>query len=222
MRTLLFILVIITNEPLFCQEMNQPNQQYIDTTSTGKISVNVSPLCLLDLYNGSTYRFGVQFRPMKRLSVGGDGGGYIESISKSLTPFFNISGYHYRIRLSYFPKNLSNFSFGLEYQYKQQKFSYLDSTETESEFKADVSKKVYCYNLFASYDHNFTDRFFIDFQLGLGLRYRDIYNTRSDVVGSTSIVFPWDSMNTGRVTTGQNLLPNITLAVRVGYSLIKN
>lgn len=220
MKALLLLLFILAGQFLFSQDTASVAMRSFPYPSEA-VSINVSPLCLADVYNGSAYRFGAQFRPLKRMAIGGEGGGYIEPFTRTFTPFFHIKGYHYRARLAYFPKKYRAWSFGVEYQFKHQEFSYSDSTETEPAFEANVSKKVYGYNVFAAYDHRFTRRLFLDIQLGLGLRYREIFNTRSDVVGNTSTTFPWDSMNTGRVTTGQNYLPNVTLAVRLCYVLIR-
>ncbi len=221
MKRIFFCLILICKTFSSAAAQQTDSHDFTDTISSGGISVNISPLCMLDAYNGSAYRLGLQIKPLKFISLGADAGSYFDFLSEKVSVFYNMKGYHVRFRMAYYPKNIQNFSFGLEYQFKQQSFSYFDSTLTEPAFEAFVNKKVYGYALFAAYDYHFSNRFYVDFQFGTGFRYREIFNTRSDVVGNTSLAWPWDSMNTGRVKNGHNYIPNFTLAARFSYSVCK-
>ena len=175
---------------------------------------------MLDTYNGSSYRIGLQIRPINFVALSGEIGGFANGFSKLITPFYSIEGYQYRTQLKFYPKRKDQINCGLEFQYRDQKFSYLDSTAMLPSFEATVAKKTFAYNLFCGYDLYLTKRIFIGTQLSIGIRYRDIFNTRSDVIESgESYMWPWDSMNTGRATTGQNFIPNFNIAARFSFAL---
>lgn len=220
MKLIILSFILFLTTP-FCKAQKSESDLRIDSISTERFSLNASPLSVLDMYNGSAYRFGAQYRLFNQFSIGAEGGGYIEPLTQALSGFFDIKGFHWRGRISHSPVKLTNWCFGLEYQYKEQEFSYLDSTEAQNSFQAEVSKKVHCTNMFVAYDHHLTDRVFFDFQVGLGIRFRDVFNTQSDSVGEDSTLFPWDSMNNGRVKTGESFLPNFSLTMRIGYVLVK-
>lgn len=190
-----------------------------DSVHHNKLAVSVGFLSMLDVYNGSSYRFGLQIRPINQIAFGGEMGGFANVFSKLITPFYKMKGYHYRLQLRFYPMRTNNLNIGIEFQYRYQRFSYLDSTAVLPTFEATVAKNTFAYNLFLGYDYQLSKRIFIGTQLSVGVRYRDILNTRSDVVESgESLLWPWDSMTTGRVTSGQNFIPNFNLAIRMSFA----
>lgn len=180
------------------------------------MSISVSPFALLDVYNGASYKAGLTYRPFSYVRFTADGGGYWPQLTKKLTLWNDMKGYNFRTSLGLFFGYLSEYSLGLEYQYKTQSFNYNDSVPSLPEFNAQVDKEVHVFNIYGAYDLWISNRIYLELRCGLGVRYRDIFNTRSDDVSSS--VYWRDSMNQGRITTTKSIMPNLNFAVRLNYT----
>lgn len=181
------------------------------------LSISVSPLALLDVYNGSSYKAGISIQPINALWFTADFGRYWSGFSSIMSPWDNVEGYNFRTSAGINWGTMSPFGIGLEYEYKKASFTYFDSLPDLPGFTASVNKFVHVFNIYGSYKVDLSQHFFLDLRVNLGVRYRDISNDHSDELNNS--VFWWDSMNTGKLTNKQSLMPNLNFALRLNYVL---
>lgn len=217
MKTLVLFFFFFISILCFGQEKCQAYGNGSDEELSREIlSLSISPLAVIDVYNGSSYKAGISIQPFRPLRFTADFGSYFLRLGKN-SLWFNVKGYNFRasagINLGY----LSPFSVGLEYQYKKEAFNYNDSLPNEPGFTAKVNKFVHVFNAYLSYKVELTSRIYLELRGNLGLRYRNIHNTHSAEL--TNSVYWWDSMNTGRLTNKQSFMPNLNFAVRLNYIL---
>jgi len=217
-KDLAFISCLLINISCFgqkasCEVYDDGSDRYY---ATERLSVSASPLALLDVYNGACYKAGFSFRPMNFLRVSADFGGYWPQLTEKIALWKGMKGFNFRTSAGLFLGSFTDLHLGLEYQYKTQDFNYNDSIPNMPAFNGQVNKYVHVFNVYGSYDLFLSNRFYIEFRGGLGIRYRDIYNTHSDVLGES--VFWWDSMNQGRITTQKSIMPNLNFAIRLNYT----
>ncbi|GAB5418324.1 MAG: hypothetical protein Crog4KO_15720 [Crocinitomicaceae bacterium] len=183
------------------------------------LSIAVSPLALIDSYNGSAYKLGFSLRPSRSLRLTADAGGYVPGLSSSVSDFDNLSGYHFRSSFGLTSaSNASGHAFGLSYQYKRQDFTYEGKTvPSPIDYVGAVSKYAHSYNLYYARDLRLGLRFFLEFRAEAGVRYREIFNSHNDLVSDTE---GWrDSWFSGRITNQKRLIPNFAITVRLNYSV---
>jgi hypothetical protein len=181
-----------------------------------RLSLSISPLALVDTYSGSAYKAGITFCP-SIFRISADAGGYLPNLSQKISFWNDLKGYHFRTSVGLYPGRLNQWHFGFEYQYKKQSFNYDDSIPNMPEFNAEVRKFVHVGNIYMGYNAEITRSLYLEVRGGIGVRYRDIFNTRSDDVSNS--VYWYDSMNQGRITNKQSLMPNLSLSVRLNYIL---
>ena len=182
---------------------------------SARIAIGVSPLALLDFYNGASYKGGISFKPVKILRFTADFGSYWPQLTKIITPWNDIQGYNFRASAGLYLSYTGDISFGFEYQYKTQSFNYTDSVPNQPSFVGNVNKLVHVFNLYVSYDWDLTRRVYVELRFNFGVRYRDITNDQSAQLENS---VNWhDSLNQWRITQGKNFLANVNFAVRLNY-----
>ena len=219
MRPILFLFMALASFGTYSQRgaYNDGSRKAIPSEI---LSISISPLSLLDMYNGSSYKAGLTIRPLRNVRLSADAGGYWKQFSNKLSFWQDLKGYNFRASAGIYLGQLSPISLGVEYSYKSQEFNYNDSVPDLPGFTAHVNKFVHVFNVYGSFEQYFTNRFYIELRAGIGLRYRDIYNTHSDAL-SESINW-WDSMTRGRITTMKKSMPNLNFAIRLNYILWEN
>lgn len=188
-------------------------------TPSERLSVAVSPLALLDVYSGSAYKAGISMRPFLWLRVTADAGGYLPAVTEVFTTFSNMKGYHFRGSIGWVDY-FNQFGLGLSYQYKKQDFNFTATSVSDSlEYTGHVSKFAHCFNVTGNINLPISQRLFVEIRADLGVRYRDIFNTQSDLVDNS---YDWqDSWFSERIKNKQAFMPNIAVAVRLNYTLWK-
>lgn len=215
----LFIILLIS-----CYSFTQRTAAYDDGSRDiyypdEVLSVSVSPLALVDPYSGSAYKLGVTFRPIPKIRISADGGGYLPNFTQRITGFDNMNGYHFRtaIGVPSYATN-SDIGYGVSYEYKRQDFTYNGRTLTNpTEYTGIVNKFAHSYNGFVSIDLCFGWRFYIELRAEIGLRYREITNSHSLLVEDTE---GWaESRYSGRIMNQKQFMPNFGASIRLNYSL---
>lgn len=216
-KLIVFVFILFTTSlnAQYVGAYNDGSRRY--ETTRENLSLSISPLALLDVYSGSAYKAGISIRPYSSIRITADAGGYLMGMAQRMSLWRNLKGYHFRGTVGLLGGYMSEWSLGLEYQYKKQSFSYLDSVPDQPEFTSYVDKFVHVGNVFLACQVEIMPRIYVEIRGALGVRYRDIFNTRSDAVSES--VYWRDSMNQGRITNKQSLMPNVSLAVRLNYIL---
>lgn len=181
-------------------------------------SLSVSPLALVDIYNGSAYKAGISFRPVSRMRITADAGGYVPSITEAISDFNEMRGYHFRASIGIPSGHTKHgFGYGLAYQYKKQEFSFQNRTlSIPQDYTAFVNKYAHSYNAYISGDLHFGWRWYLELRLEAGIRYREINNSQNDLIEDTE---DWNnSLFNGRIINTKGILPNVSVSVRMNFT----
>ena len=218
MRTIaLFALLLLTlNVSAQRGAYDYRTRNYDQYDTTERIAIGISPLALLDTYNGSSYKGGISIKPIKSLRITADLGTYSPQLIRKLSFWDYLKGYNFRTSVGYYFFMMGDLSLGLDYQYKKQNFNYTDTVPNQPSFAAHVDKFVHVFNIYGSYDIDLAVNLYLEIRLNLGIRYREITNDQSDQLDDSVI---WYDSYSGRITQGKNFIPNINLAVRLNYVL---
>nr|WP_294858435.1 hypothetical protein [uncultured Fluviicola sp.] len=149
-----------------CKADSIPNKMHL--------SLQLSPLALIDFYNGSSYRLGSQLIITKNIAISADCGGYFKNFNylKNNKGFYGLLAFKYRL------PNSPQSWISLSYSYKQQSFDYHDSflQDPETPIVVHVQKYVNCINL--NYETNaiLLRKSYINFFAGVGIRFRNVHS----------------------------------------------
>ena len=190
-----------------------------------KLCVTVSPLALMDLWTGPSYRGGAEFKVYKNFSIAFEGGKYFPN---ALELFINNQGFTINTELKYYieRKNTNTGAYvSLEYFYKEQNYNFYDSfygkhlsplIDGPTYFKTfNVSKYVTALTAkiggMAVSKYNFV----FDGYIGLGIRFKNAISSldKDDK--------PKDDSESLSVINwfGKLILPNFELGVKIGYKI---
>lgn len=167
-----FLRSLVVSGLFFCMLMPEAKADTIP--SRKRVSIQISPLALLDFYNGSSYRLGTQVNVSRTLALSADFGGYFRNFSylKNNKGFYSYFAVKYAL-----PKSSSWLS--LSYSYKQQAFDYHDSYIQDPTTPITVHVQKYVNSISLNYETRVGQLFkdgYIDFFAGLGVRFRNVYS----------------------------------------------
>lgn len=144
------------------------------STVVNNFNIRLSPLSLIDFYNGSSYKLGFEAKLFYATSIYADFGGYF----KTFNGYENFTGYNLDLGLKYYIKNkdINQGSYiSINYFHKNQGFDYTDTAlfKQAPEPAYRIQKNINCVNLNFGYLHAFDNRLVLDVLGGLGIRYRN-------------------------------------------------
>jgi hypothetical protein len=188
---------------------------------SNRLNIRFAPFSLIDFYNGSCYKGGMEIQMMKRYSVFVDAGGYV----KNFNVFKNYTGHIIEVGLKrYFHQDaeLRGPYFGLNFSYKDQAFDFEDSIPTLSGnqiLKYRTHKFVTCGNFIFGNSTVIRNRWFIDVYGGLGLRVKQVNSSAEKSQIDKGLAYG-DSMSLYFIVTpGKFIYPNLHFGFRFGYRL---
>ncbi|WP_430402552.1 hypothetical protein [Fluviicola sp.] len=181
------------------------------------LSLQLSPLALIDFYNGSSYRIGSQLVITENIAISADFGGYFKNFNylKNNKGFYSFVAFKYRL------PNSPQSWISLSYSYKQQSFNYHDSFEQDpnTPVVVHVQKYVNCLNL--NYETNaiLFRKSYINFFAGVGIRFRNVQSLQTkhefdelkDGGDSQTLYFV--------LIPGKNTWLNLNAGIRLGFYL---
>lgn len=194
-----------------------------DEESSGELfAVTVGVLPMMDFYQGSSYRIGIEKRLNHATSIFIQGGGYL--------PNFNLrsdfKGYNVRAEYKIFFKRENDSPVGqyvaLDCFHKNQAYTRIDTIRTDFiddyTTKNRLNKSTTCINIKYGYTQGASKKIFFDIFAGLGLR---IKNTRSNLSDEVFENIDTGDSQTASYELERGLLyrPNLTLGFRIGYRL---
>ncbi|MCH2229236.1 MAG: DUF3575 domain-containing protein [Crocinitomicaceae bacterium] len=192
-----------------------------DLIFSNKLSVRLAPLSLIDFYNGSCYKIGLEVSLFKSTSITADYGGYF----KNFNVWKNYTGYNIDVGLKYYLKHQlhQGFYISLNYFYKNQGFDYKDSIkEASSAYYTEyrTQKYVTCVNINIGMLNLYNKRFILDFFGGIGIRYKNVSSSISIDDLKNGIEYNDSQSLYFIVTPGEFIYPNINLGLRIGVKII--
>lgn len=181
------------------------------------MALQIAPLSLLDFYNGSCYKLGIEFRLSKTLYFAVDGGGYFPNFNS----LKNVKGGNLDVRLKYRIPN-SNSLISLSYFYKKQSFEYHDAYEEQPDVPITIHtrKHIQCINI--NYEYKIIDEYpwYITGYAGLGIRFRDVQSSFETHHDFDRLVEGGDSQTLYFVLIpGETTWLNLNFGLRFGFYL---
>lgn len=214
MKNLLTFIFLTVSVSSFGQEKQNKDD------SSNKVCIKIAPLALIDIYSGSSYRIGTEFKLYKNFSLALEGGGYL----KNYNGMKDIKGYTFKTELKKYLKskyeNVGNY-ISLEYFYKRQSYNFSDSILIAPYYyKAyNVNKYITCLTIKYGVMAVSKSNFILDVFVGVGIRFKNVGCTlteeemkhRKDYNDSQSQPF----MN----GCDKVIYPNFDAGVKVGYRI---
>ncbi len=185
-----------------------------------RFSIKIAPLPLIDLYSGSSYRIGTEFKVYKNAALYLEGGSYFPRFN-GLT---NVHGYTAKAEAKVYlnrQQKTGGTYVSLEYFYKQQSYDWGDSIKLTPAYykKYNLNKHINCVTAKFGVQYVYFNRIIVDVFAGIGVRYKNVKSTlNQNEVGHLNT---GDSMSEPFMDeTGKLWRPNFDVGVKVGL-LIK-
>lgn len=223
LKTLRYIIILIgllsklatngqTIEVIPSQKTDTLNQAHF-------LNIKLSPLSLIDVYNGGTYKLGLEYRFLPSISLGFEAGKFFNNF----TWLKNIKGVLLKSELRcYMPINYNGTFISFEYFYKEQSFMYTDIVKATLEYSKEftVQKFVNCYNLrigkYFSNNHGF-----VEYSLGIGYRDKVIYSNITEYETDHLKEYGDSQPRFFIATPGKKHLLNIDFCLKMGLIYCK-
>lgn len=193
-----------------------------------RFSVWIYPLSLIDLFDGSSYRFGAEHKLYRNIAVSLEAGGYFpfsgSPFTKSRPEGFLVKP---AVKIYLNGKHLTmgrNITF--EYSYKRQSYGYGDSIVLNGNppFHKDyqMKRETTCINIkygLTSFEGEGSLTF--EWFAGVGARITNSYADLTEAEQEGRLTGEGHGAESGAAVrwTGRNIYPNITAGIRIGLKL---
>lgn len=187
----------------------------------------INPLPLIDMYDGYSYRGGVEVKPHQRFAFGIEAGGYFHNKLGRFDGGYktDITGYQVRPFVKYYlrAKEEGTTYIQAEYMYKQQGYTYEDSISIGSDpvfdKKYHMSRYLNCFSIKFGMLWDDGGRFAIEGFFGGGIRDNRSRNnlTQAENDGILSGDFHGEVAGGLQRWTGHMVQPNLTFGLKLGY-----
>ncbi len=184
-----------------------------------RVALQISPLALIDFYNGSSYKLGTTIRLTKSFFFSADFGGYF----RNFNVYRNYKGFNSDFRIRYqFPDSYSGIS--INYFYKQQSFDYPDHLTDPDNTPIIVHTKKYVNCINFNYEHWIpflsNERAYLTIIVGAGVRFRNVHSSLTNKHQFDQLKEGGDSQSLYFVLIpGQNTWLNFNAGLRLGFYL---
>lgn len=188
------------------------------------IIVTLSPLALVDIYDGASLRLGTEIKLQDNLSFGIEGGYYLTYLKSTK---INPNGYLLRPTFKYYltTQNGSGRYIALQYQYKNQTYEMRDSIEIDhTTFEKQYGMKRMVNSVVVNYGNlkNLGDHFLLEWYVGIGIRHIRSHANLSNE--------EYDAILTGEEgdcpiqediirLTGTRIFPDFRIGIKIGFRL---
>lgn len=189
------------------------------TQKIPRFNFKFSPISLIDIYNGGSVKFGIEYRFISTMSICIEGGKYFKKFNG--LGLKNMNGNLFKVELRYYlPNNDEGLFFGLEYYYKEQSFNYSDTVMSIPNYYKEftVSKYVNTFNLRIGIMKSDSKSFY-EFSAGLGYRQKNVFSNLTEYEDSNRIEYRDSQPLFFIATPGKFNFPMIDFSFRVGFSL---
>ena len=166
--TILFIIILSTQ--IACGQK--------DSVIDNRFCVKVSPLSLLNHYDGPCYKVGAEIKLHNNISTYFEYGGYVKIKESIFYAKNNLTGFILKSEIKYYlnRKNLTTGQYiSLEYSYKNQNFGFWGNIKVDSltTYYKDynISKDVSCFNLKFGEVSNKNKWFIFEYFAGMGILF---------------------------------------------------
>lgn len=183
-----------------------------------KLCVRLTPLSLIDLYSGSSYRGGLEFSLGKHTSLYQEAGGYF----KNFNGLSNIQGYVLKSQFRFYPDPKESVYIALEYFYKRQSYTFGDSLTSPFSRYTDfsVDKYITAITIQSGTAFPLNDRIRLEVFGGIGVRFKNVHNTLTDEEESKCFYMN-DSMSLPLMNKEKKgIVPNLDFGVKVVFVLM--
>jgi hypothetical protein len=214
LKKYLFLLVITA------LSKNSFGQSVLDNS----IIITVSPLALVDFFDGASLRLGTEVKLHRNISVAVEGGHYLKYLKSTK---INPSGYLVRPSVKYYlnKQNCTGKYISFEYQYKNQGYDFNDSIvmntmrfEKQYTMKRIVNSAVFKYGSLRNLGKNYI----LEWHCGIGLRH---IRSHSNLTGQEE-----NGILTGEAgdcpiqediirMTGTRIFPDFRAGIKIGYRI---
>jgi len=213
MRVLIILLLTSISISLYGQK---------DNDEGNLIAVTIGVLPLIDVYQGSSYRIGIEKGLSSKSSVFVQGGGYLYNFNYRT----KFSGYILRAEYKRFFSNHDTTPLGhylaIDCFHKDQAYSRIDTIKIDSmdDYTTEnrLTKSTTCINVKFGQTSGEARKLFLEYFVGLGIRIKNTMTNLQDEEYST-IDFPESQAQPFELERGLIYRPNLTLGFRIGYRI---
>lgn len=189
-----------------------------------KISLKFAPFALLDVYNGSSLRFGTEIKLKNNYAIYSELGTFLPHSfinSKWLRTNSGIIAKGELKRYLNKEKIATGLYTSIELFYKYQSFATTDTISIQPVYQKDytVYKNVYCATLKLGEQVVDKSGFLMDLSFGLGVRIKDATSTLTAIENNNILGQGDNSTNLIMNRAGTFIYPNFFFGVKVGYSI---
>lgn len=180
--------------------------------------IHLSPLSLVDFYNGSHLKSGLYFK-FDRFVFMSDFGAYSEQLTSKITLFESMNGIQTKQSFNWTLDRNGSFFLGVHWLYKEQQFKLNDITNEDIHYQTLIRKTIQTYNLHLGYraffgtNSQYSEHFGLWLEIGLGARHQTIQNTLNELTQDSKEWY--DSMHLSSISTGKRWVPNADCSIRL-------
>ncbi len=188
-----------------------------------KFSLKLSPLALINLYEGYSARAGFEFKLVENISLNIEMGKYLSLTNRKGTG--NGSGFSFNPELRYY-LNRKSFSVGkylaVGYMYKNQTYFWSDSIKLNSInslIQYDVISKINIFNIKYGITKVYKSKLILDYFFGFGIQYRTSVSSLSQIEQNSIIKFNERGYYESKVAIGKFMQPSFHVGLKIGILL---
>jgi len=215
-RGLLSLFLIVLGNSVYSQK---------DTLRDNIIILTLAPIALVDIFDGASYRPGLEFKLRKNISFSVEAGGYLKYIRLSK---IDPEGYFVKPVIKYYlnrSHRIGGRYIALEYQFKKQNYEFKDSLEVNDirfEKQYPIRRTVNSVSVKYGDLINYGKHFILEWYCGAGVR----------IMRSGSQLTPdeQDGLLTGTENgcifsdefirrPGNRVYPNFLVGLKIGYRI---
>jgi hypothetical protein len=203
--------------------------QTASTVPNNRFSLKLTPLALLDIYGGNSFRIGTEFKLKNNIAASLEYGTYFSYSAKGFFEPLKIGtrGNILRAEVKYYRNNdklCTGGFFSLEYLYKNISFDYIDSISIAPkptyEKRYTIYKEISCLTFKVGELNVYKNHFVVEWYAGLGLRFYTCgHNTLTEEErnGLLTGEFHGGLIGDAQRVNAFKILPNLSLGIKVGY-----
>lgn len=200
-----------------------------NTEEPNRFSLKFTPLALIDVFGGNSYRIGSEFKLKNNIAASLEYGRYFSYSAKGFFEPLKIGtrGNIIRAEVKYYlnkDKLCSGNFLSLEYMYKNISFGYKDSINVASkptyERQYTIYKEISCLTFKLGNLTVFDNNILFEWYAGIGLRFYTCgHNTLTEEERNGLLTGEGhgDLVGDSQRVNAPKVLPNLSLGIKVGY-----
>lgn len=182
--------------------------------------IRLSPLSIIDVYNGGNLKFGTEIKLFQHTSIAGDFGYYFTNFSGRL----NMHGFNVYGELKHYLQHKNDGNIGMYLSlnafYKEQQFDFIDHLVADESISVRIQTEKFVGYTGINFGYvDIKKRLVLDYFCGLGVRFKQVNSNFTEKDFNDFVDLRDSQAGYFIFTPGTFILPNFSLGIRIGWRI---